>query len=232
MGNLRQIVIAVAQIEKRKKALDLYESGMGATEISRKIGAPLRTVQRWVEQAKSTGLMQSLPKDGHDSKADAKPAATAQPGNNGNGLVSILELLYSGKLGAQAWGQCVAQLQNEHYSIHNRIVSELESLLIAELTKVDEPVSMKAVHALSIALTRHMDGQMRSLNSGRGDVLDLTQAMARIKAAGGMLVIREREVPTLQAELRRLQENAPIAQQAEELEAGINPSSIPSPPTA
>jgi hypothetical protein len=200
---------------------------MGATEISKKIKAPLRTVQRWIQQAKTTGLMQSLPvlpEDSHDSKADAKPAATAQSGNNG--LVSILELLYNGKLGAQAWGRLVAQLQNEHYSIHNRIVSELESLLIAELTKVDEPVSMKAVHALSIALTRHMDGQMRSLNSGRGDVLDLTQAMARVKAAG-MLVIREREVPILGAEIRKLQESSPSPQRADELEAGIPSDRLP-----
>lgn len=231
MGNLRQIVIAVAQIEKRKKALDLYESGMGASKISKKIKAPLRTVQRWIQQAKTTGLMQSLPEDSHDnSKADAKPTSVAQ--SDGHGLASILQLLSGGKLGAQAWGQAISQAQNEHRAIHHRIVLEIESLLISELTKTNDPVNMRAVHTLSIALTRHMDAEMRSLSAGRGDVLDLSQAMMRVKVAG-MLAIREKQVPVLQAELRRLQESSPPAQQADELEAGVNPSSLPStPPSA
>lgn len=156
----------MAYRESRETAIELYKSGLGCSEIARRLGVNLRNVQRWCQDVKVNNTSVEISKPTQPTQATL---ATVRPPISSNN-----------------WANNVSALLAEHSAMHGEIRVAMFEALKAELNG-DEP-NPKRIHGLSLAVTRHADRELSSLAQGRAELLNFSQAIELIEAKGFVVV--------------------------------------------
>jgi len=144
----------MAQRQKQAKALQLYLQGKTPPEIAKEIDAPLRSVQRWIKTYREGRHQDPAESENENYR---KAAATQTMGADAGQK-------------SQKWLDSVELCLDRRGSIDSRIATLIEQKLQDELQKPD--YSVKAVNTLSLALTRHLDGEMRASLMGREKLIE------------------------------------------------------------
>lgn len=200
---------------------------MKPNDISKKLKVGLRTIQRWVKDVPPQVIPIPSAIKLHEveevEEVETKPRYEPPQENY---LESVGALVSGSLTASKHWWRLNGEIAIDDCNAHTDIVIKLEKLLHDELD-AQEP-NTKRIALLSLCLVRHCDARTKALNFGRGDMISLAQAYARVQSAGSYVVLPEKLVSELLGRLypdvRAARETA---QQAEE--AGTPIAFIPSP---
>ncbi|MBW4597789.1 MAG: helix-turn-helix domain-containing protein [Brasilonema angustatum HA4187-MV1] len=161
--------------EEKQEARLMFLSGQGATEIARTLGLTLRTVQRWFAEWRGG----EKPKPKRESKSSPVVKAEVLPPQSSPHTREPTVIGYSGSL--QDWVKDYNETSCKARKKHQNAQIAIEQKLLDELANDG---SNRSIHTLSLALERHINGELKMLSQGKGDLLTLSQAFALIQSAG------------------------------------------------
>ena len=143
--------------EIKARVLRMLGEGIHQNEVAKACGVTLRTVQRWKSESGIKRQQRTL---------NATPLPSPQPQ-------------------LQIQNNWLYQLENtldSHAECHRKIWQELAKMLLKSLE--DDDVNSKTINTLSLALDRHLQGEIRSLAQGKQDVLTFNQAFKLLDSLG------------------------------------------------
>lgn len=161
----------------KQEALKLFEKNFSAPDAAASLRVNLRTVQRWFKEFDGGNVATSEPQKSCESIS--LPATEDSQPLNAQHDQNVLD----------DWFNFATKLSSNHFYTHNRIRIKLEEIISQKLNEPE--INLRAVHTLSIALTRYMEGErVAAMLHG----LDINVAAQRLNAAG--YIVMEGEVET------------------------------------
>ncbi|MBW4597645.1 MAG: helix-turn-helix domain-containing protein [Brasilonema angustatum HA4187-MV1] len=156
--------------EQRRQAEDLLRRNYTVSQIAKELGLQTRTVQRWAKELREG---KPEPKAAPIVKAEVL-APQSLPRTTEPALIG-----YGGSL--QDWVKDYNETSCKARKKHQNAQIAIEQKLLDELANNG---SNRSIHTLSLALERHINGELKMLRQGRDDLLTLHQALALVQTAG------------------------------------------------
>ncbi|MBW4636035.1 MAG: helix-turn-helix domain-containing protein [Iphinoe sp. HA4291-MV1] len=159
-----------AKIQARKMH---FKVGYSCPDIANILRIPLRTVQRWIKDSRGEEL--------EFSSQDSE----------GESIHEVVTLVKEGKVhptlsSDSTWYQEAELLALSQFDAHNSVRIKIEKLLNEQLESPD--LNLKIIHCLSLALSRHIDGERQAVSL---HLLDINRAVKRVEDFGLQIVNAE-----------------------------------------
>jgi transposase len=174
----------MAHKEKEQQARGLFVRGYSTNEVAAELAVNIRTVQRWYKQWK---IEQGLVDPPTNIKAKAKPTAIVKVDPE------VVEQIQSATaepklLGFngtyQEWNLAITNKFTELSKFHEKERLRHQSILDQKQRDANGDPASRDCNALSQAMTRHSEQEVKMLCMGRTDLLNYSQGYAMFNAGG------------------------------------------------
>ena len=159
----------------KERAIELFQQGWAAADIAESLKVSLRTVQRWVAELRGIGV--TSPTGESDANSFESPPVkniTTNPETVPHNDALSNPIYYPSK----TWVNSAEILANDHFNTHRNIRLNLASLLDNQL---QSPENLRAIHTLSLAVTRHLQGEREAASL---NLLDVSRASELLQNYG------------------------------------------------
>ena len=170
--------IRMAHKQGKQKALELFAKGLHPPDVSASLGIHIRNVQRWFKEFTNQKNGANSPEENIGKVVTAGleeyayvPSSEDEDDRNLTPWIS------------KKWLNAANALSTDHYRAHLDVRQRIETILIEKLQESD--LNLRSVHVLSLALTRHIDGERTATSL---DLIDVNRA-AKVVESHGLSVI-------------------------------------------
>ena len=169
--------------EKQEQARGLFVRGYSTNEVAAELSMNIRTVQRWYKRWKiDQGLV-----DPTNAKPKPKPTAIVKvdPEVVGQIQPTTSEPWLLGFAGTyQEWNAAITKKITELSKFHEKERLRHQSILDQKQRDASGDPASRDCNALSQAMTRHGEQEVKMLCMGRTDLLNYSQGYAMFNAGG------------------------------------------------
>lgn len=164
--------LALTHHNAKKRAIELHLQGWHPADIAMNLGVSLRSIQRWISSIKDNGINSSESKTFKEVTTNSEAVVESQSVTNSSELAG--SLYYPSK----SWVSFAQGLADEHFVIHSKLRGIITSLLESQL---QNPENLRGVHTLSMAVTRHLEGERQATSL---HLLDVNRAVELLHSHG------------------------------------------------
>ena len=171
----------MAHRQAKQQAFELFQKDFYPPDVAASLGLNVRTCQRWFKEFQGDTVASSQPQKSCSPAsvvfAEEEPKKIKAQHDNDDDPIE------------EDWFTFATTLAANHFRVHNKARKKIQEILNQ---KLEEPeINLRAVHTLSIALTRHIEAERVALCLG---YLDINAAANRLFASGYIVTEGEGKV--------------------------------------
>ncbi len=165
----------MAHRKAKQEAFELFKKGFFPQDTAACLNINVRTCQRWFKEYIQT---ENVATSEHQKSSDAACLALVEEKlnlpnfKNDDGKEKVQRI-------GENWVQSAEVLANEHFCSHRQVRLKVEKILEQKLA--EDELNLRAIQTLSLALTRHVEGERIAFSL---DYLDLNRGAKALEARG------------------------------------------------
>lgn len=175
--------------EQRRQAEELLRRNYSVSQVAKELGLLVRTVSRWAKLLRE-------PEQEIEPKSEIVQVEVVEPSP---AQVSSAHIQDNQNSQSEQWSKALEKSNLENRKIHTKFKKVmLAALDVLEKSNEDNIlVYTKVLQVLSLGVTRHIDGETKTLLDGREDLITETQAFKLLEAKG-YRIIDESAIKTME----------------------------------
>jgi len=167
----------MAHKQAKQRAFELFQKDFYPQDVAATLNVNVRTCQRWFKEFQGDNVASSQPQKSRACSPvsvvfpEEDPKKPKAKHDNDEDLVG------------EDWYTFASKLASNHFYVHNKVREKIERILNQTLEEPD--LNLRALHTLSIALTRHIDAERTAASL---DFLNINVAAKRLNVDGYLVV--------------------------------------------